>query len=842
MPNRGQSRAQRLRRSKAQLIEELERLERQMAALQRAGTPPKKAVPNKKPGGGDRSDRDLLRLAGLPTENPNPVLTVGAGGELLYANEAARAITGLLKGRKKNQLHSDIPAVVADVQRTARTQDPEIRIGDHVLALSVTPVPGEDYVNIYGRDVTERRRAEAALRDSREMLYAVIDAVPAMISAKDCRSRYIFINRYQAELYGVSRDEAIGKTAGMLLGRRYGDRTRKLDRKVLDSGEALAFYEEDHVDAHGMERPLLATKVPLKDEDGAVRGVVTVALDITDRKGAEQALRDSETRFRQATRLASLGHWAWDEIEDRCTYCSQELARIHGVSVEDYIATVNSLEGDLSRVHPEDREQYNRTTRESWGDQDTYDIAYRIIRPDGELRHVRELAEVVRDRDGRAVRAIGTKQDITLPKRTEEALREKTEFLELNQVITRAANEAASVEEAMQTALDRVCAHIGWPTGHLYLSDEATGDMVSTGIWHGKGTGPFATFQRASEGMRFPAGVGLPGRVLATGEPAWIADLTKDSNFPRAPLAAASGIRAAAAFPLLGGKDVLGLLEFFSTTTVEPHQPLMEVMAQIGTQLGRVVERTRAQSQLVAAKDEALRATEAKSRFLANMSHELRTPMNAIIGFTRLVMRRSRDDIEPKQYDNLEKVLSSAERLLLLINDVLDLSKIEAGQLTLVPSSFDLDGLIDDCLRTVEPMVDGTRVSLEREVAPGIPQIVTDEEKMWQIILNLLSNSIKFTDQGAVTLRAVCRDEALVIEVADTGIGIPEDALALIFEEFGQSADGSARRYGGTGLGLSITRHLVQFLGGAISVESAVGAGSTFTVALPLSKLSGRAR
>ena len=245
-----------------------------------------------------------------------------------------------------------------------------------------------------------------------------------MISAKDADSRYVFINRYKAELYYVSRDEAIGKTAGQLLNRKYGAYTRRLDRKVIESGEALPYFEEDHVDAHGVHRELLATKVPLKDRQDRVRGVVTVAHDITDRKQAEQALRESEMRFVQAARPANLGHWAWDEIGDECTYCSEELARIHGVTVEEYLAATNSVEGDVARIHPDDRDEYNRVTREWASREDAYDIEYRIVRPDGEVRYVRELAEAIRDEKGRLVRSIGTKQDITERKRAEEALLE----------------------------------------------------------------------------------------------------------------------------------------------------------------------------------------------------------------------------------------------------------------------------------------------------------------------------------------------------------------------------------------------------------------------------------
>jgi signal transduction histidine kinase/DNA-binding response OmpR family regulator len=234
------------------------------------------------------------------------------------------------------------------------------------------------------------------------------------------------------------------------------------------------------------------------------------------------------------------------------------------------------------------------------------------------------------------------------------------------------------------------------------------------------------------------------------------------------------------------------------------------------------------------ARDEAMQATQAKSTFLANMSHELRTPLNAIIGFTRLVMRRSKDALPAKQYENLEKILVSGEHLLSLINAVLDLSKIEAGRIDVRPVEFKLEPLLDVCVRTVQPLVKADRVSLVKEVELGLPSVVLDQEKVRQILTNLLANAVKFTETGTIAVRARRAGSELVIAVSDTGIGIPEEALGLIFEEFRQVDNTSTRQYGGTGLGLAISRRLARLMGGDISVQSSLGAGSTFTLRLPM--------
>ncbi len=231
-------------------------------------------------------------------------------------------------------------------------------------------------------------------------------------------------------------------------------------------------------------------------------------------------------------------------------------------------------------------------------------------------------------------------------------------------------------------------------------------------------------------------------------------------------------------------------------------------------------------------------ASRHKSEFLASMSHELRTPLNAIIGFTRVVMRRAKDLLPERQYNNLGNVLVSAEHLLILINNVLDLSKIEAGRMQVYAERVDLDALIDDCLRAMEPLVKPDRVQLVKTEAGDLPALFTDQGKLRQIIINLLSNSVKFTDAGTIRVTARSRGDSVDIEVADTGIGIPRDSLELIFEKFGQVPSDPRRQHGGTGLGLSISRQLARLLGGDITVESAVGLGSTFTIVIPISHAS----
>jgi signal transduction histidine kinase/DNA-binding response OmpR family regulator/PAS domain-containing protein len=430
---------------------------------------------------------------------------------------------------------------------------------------------------------------------------------------------------------------------------------------------------------------------------------------------------------------------------------------------------------------------------------------------------------------------VGVFTDVTELKRAEEALREKTEFLALNQVITAAANEAASVESAIQIALDQVCAQTGWPVGHAYmLADE---ELVTSRVWHLEDSERFETFRRVSEATRFRSGVGLPGRVFSSGKPAWVTDVTKDRNFPRAQMATELGVKGAFAFPVLVGKEVVAVLEFFSDRAVEPHEALLDVTAQIGTQLGRVIERQQAEGQLREAKDEAEAATQAKSQFLASMSHELRTPLNAIIGYSEMLHEEAGELGQEAFRPDLEKIQDAGKHLLNLINDILDLSKIEAGKMDLRLEEFDVAALIFEVESVIRPLLAKNANTLVVDCAPDVGAMRSDQTKLRQNLFNLLSNAAKFTEQGRITLaaRRIVQhgDDLLEFKVSDTGIGMTAELLGRLFQPFAQAEASTSRDHGGTGLGLAITRHFCRMLGGDVAVESTPGRGSTFTIVLP---------
>jgi ammonium transporter len=232
------------------------------------------------------------------------------------------------------------------------------------------------------------------------------------------------------------------------------------------------------------------------------------------------------------------------------------------------------------------------------------------------------------------------------------------------------------------------------------------------------------------------------------------------------------------------------------------------------------------------ARDAAMEAASAKSRFLANMSHELRTPLNAIIGFTRLVSRNSAA-LPERQVDNLSKVLLSAEHLMALIDEILDLSRIEAGGVEVELAEVDLAEVIGEVTDTLEPLIDRSRVKLLTEIEGFLPPVVTDRDKVKQILLNLLSNAVNYTDDGSIQVLAAKTKGRLQVTISDTGIGIAPEELGRIFDEFHRASSTRARLRQGTGLGLAISRRLARALGGDVTADSRLGVGSTFSLYLP---------
>jgi len=394
------------------------------------------------------------------------------------------------------------------------------------------------------------------------------------------------------------------------------------------------------------------------------------------------------------------------------------------------------------------------------------------------------------------------------------------ELAAVNTVSTALASEL-DLDALFQLAGEQTRAIFNADIAYLALLDEASG-MIHFPYTYGEEQTPIC------------CGEGLTSKVLDTGQPLL---LNEDLNRQTLEIGATMVGEQALSYlgvPIFVGGRALGVLSVQSTTREGMYgEADARLLGTLASNVGTAIHNARLFAEAQKARAAAEQANTAKSAFLANMSHELRTPLNAITGFTRIVRRKAEGVLPEKQVENLDKVLLSADHLLNLINTVLDIAKIEAGRMDVLPANFRIAALVDQCANTAAPLV-RPGVVLEKQVDESLNFVYSDQDKIRQVVLNLLSNAAKFTHAGRIVLSAGREGENLRIAVADTGIGIGAEALPRIFMEFQQADTSTTRRYGGTGLGLSISRNLARLLGGELGVQSEPGQGSVFTLTIPL--------
>ena len=437
--------------------------------------------------------------------------------------------------------------------------------------------------------------------------------------------------------------------------------------------------------------------------------------------------------------------------------------------------------------------------------------------------------ELVENFAAQAVIAIENARLLTeLRARTDELARSVEELRALGEV-SQTVNSTLDLQTVLTTIVTNSVALSTTDAGAIYVYDE------EAGAFHLRATvGMDATMIAAIERQHIDTGVSIIGDATVKRMPVQIADLADEPANPITDIILQSGFRALLVMPLLRPDRIVGALVVRRRAPGEFATSTIDLLQTFAAQSVVAIQNARLFHEIEEKGRELAVASQHKSQFLANMSHELRTPLNAILGYTELIIDEIYGATSPKVREVLERVQTNGRHLLGLINDVLDLSKIEAGQLSLTLADYSIKEMVQGVYVAVEPLAGTKSLALTLDVAPGLPAAHGDERRLAQVVLNLVGNAIKFTDAGEVRISARAANGAVTIAVRDTGPGIAPADQAKIFEEFQQADNSSTRAKGGTGLGLAISRRIVELHGGRLWVESELGHGSVFSFTIPV--------
>lgn len=659
-------------------------------------------------------------------------------------------------------------------------------------------------------DVTERKRAEESLRQTREQLQVVTDTMPAFVSRCSRDRRLVWVNRRYSERFGLTPEQAAGRPIVDVLGQDAMATIEPYVQRVL-AGEIVEYEAE--VDYRELGRSWMrAAYAPTFDRAGVPDGWVAIITDVGQRKQLEIALRDSEQQFRVLAETVPSIVWT-AAADGTITYANPRWYDYCGLTPEQ-----SARQWPRLVLHPDDRERCETGWNRSLAEAREFEIEVRIRRFDGAYRWFVTRAVPQLDNEGKVVSWFGVTTDIHDQKEMQLALRRRNEHLSL---LSEAAGVLLSTSEpdAMLHALfAKIAPSLGLDTYFNYMVAE-TGDALRLASCTGISDEIARTITRLDFGQAVCGTVAVQRKSI-------VATSIQESDDPKVQLVRGFGIRAYACNPLMAGDRLLGTLSFASRSRDRFDDDVLEFLATISHYVTAAYERLHLIRQL---RD----ADRRKDEFLATLAHELRNPLAPIRNSVRIMsLVQSVDPALATARDVIDRQVRQMTRL---VDELLDVSRITRGKIRLQRSPTDLTSIIRDAVETTSPVITAAGHELQVRL-PTTPIIVdADAVRMSQVFANLLHNASKYTEPGGrISLTVEKNGTQVAVHVEDNGIGIAAEHLPRLFEMFSQIAPAIDRSQGGLGIGLSLVKGLVDLHGGRVEAHSdGPGHGSLFTVRLP---------
>jgi PAS domain S-box-containing protein len=632
------------------------------------------------------------------------------------------------------------------------------------------------------------------------------------------------LNQAVANMHGYTIEELKNKSYHTLISKNDLETYKKAEEDSLT--RTNVHYEANNQRKDGTLFAVSIYLTTLTDKSGKITCRYINIHNIQDRKRAERQLLN--IKMQQQAILDNLPYMAWLKDTDG------RFQAVNKFFVDAIKRPINQIIGKTDRdLYPLDlAEKYQKDDQKVIQNRNQKLLEEQIILPDG-VHWIETFKTPIFDSNKRVIGTTGVARDITQRKLTEERINKSLRQHELLREISYLFISPETFEKQITKTLEIIGKNTAVSRVYIFENKTDNNKIVKTFEWCNLGVEPQVDSLDVFESS-------FSSDIIQLVQSKEIICEENIHNLP-ANLhrnLETLGIISIMLLPLFIDNRIIGFIGFDEClNTRKWDKSLIELIKTISNIISNGYRRRELHKNLVDAKIAAEQASIAKSQFLANMSHEIRTPMNGILGISKMLIRYDVENLNDRQKEGLKIINESGERLLGLINDILDLSKVEAGKMDVQLSNIEFISLIQSLENTINPLIKDKKLHFKVEILNDVPnKIISDPNKIYQILINLIGNAVKFTEKGEIILRISQKDNFLWFEISDTGIGIKKEDLSLVFEEFRQLEESASRTHKGTGLGLAICKKLVELLKGTIQIESEPGKGTTVKFCLPIQK------